>query len=77
MGKDFARFSTFARGQIVAMRMEGAKPEKIRKAFKKKNGRTANLRAIDDVLAHAQADPSWEGENSSAGGHSRPTMRAQ
>ena len=70
MGKGYARFSTFARGQIVGMRMEGAKREKIRKKIKKKNGRTANLRAIDDVLAHARVDLSWEGGDSSAGGRS-------
>ena len=64
----FARFTPFTRGKIVGKWEEGAPRERIRKTVRKKDGRAANLRAIDGVIAHARADPDWQGENSSAGG---------
>ena len=67
----FARFSPFARGKIVGQAEAGASRAKIHKTVRKKDGRKANLRAIDAVLARARSDPDWEGEDSCAGGGGR------
>ena len=77
MGKSFARFSVFARGMIVGMHLQGASRQLIRKTVKKKDGKQGNLRAIDSVVAHARADPSWDGKDSSAGGRPRQLSSEQ
>ena len=64
----FARFSPFARGKIVGKAGEGASARKIRKSVLKQDGRGLSVRAVDAVIAKARADPTWQGENSSAGG---------
>jgi hypothetical protein len=64
----FARFTPFSRGKIVGKAEEGASTKAIRKTVLKKDGRLASLRAIDAVVAKAKSDPSWQGEDSSAGG---------
>lgn len=64
----FARFTPFSRGKIVGKAKEGASTKAIRKTVLKKDGRLASLRAIDAVVAKANSDPSWQGEDSSAGG---------
>ena len=68
MVKSFARFCAFSRGKIVGKAEEGASREKIRKDVLKKNGKKASLRAIDGILAHARADPKWQGEEIISGG---------
>jgi transposase len=64
----FARFTPFSRGKIVGKAEEGVSTKAIRKTVLKKDGRLASLRAIDAVVAKAKADPTWQGEDSSAGG---------
>ena len=63
-----ARFTSFSRGKIFGKAEEGASAKSIRETVLKKNGRRASLRAIDAVVAKAKSDPSWQGEDSSAGG---------
>ena len=68
MVKSFARFTSFARGKIVGKAEEGASRNNIRKEVRKKDGKRASLKAIDQVLAHARQDPNWQGTDSVAGG---------
>ena len=63
-----ARFTPFARGRILGKADEGASRGKIRKEVLRKDGKKASLRCLDKVLAHARADPYWQGEDSAAGG---------
>ena len=64
----FARFTPFSRGTIIGMAEAGVAMAAIRKAVLKKDGRRASLRAIDACIAKARSDPTWQGEDSSAGG---------
>ena len=63
-----ARFNAFTRGKIVSKAEEGAPRARIRASVLKKDGTQASLRSIDKVLAHARANPEWQGEDSQAGG---------
>lgn len=46
----------------------GAPRKSIRDTVRKKDGKKASLRCIQKILAHAQEDVAWQGENSRAGG---------
>ena len=76
MVKSFARFSKFQRGKICGKAEEGASRSKIRKACLKKDGKRANIRAIDAIIAHGQ-DPEYEGEDSRAGGRPRELAESE
>ena len=68
MVKSMARFTPFARGRIVGMAQGGAPRMSIRDTVRKKDGKKAGLRAIDEILAHARNDVAWDGGDSRGGG---------
>ena len=72
MPKSFARFTAFQRGRIVGQAEAGEARKNIRKSCRKKDGRSAGMRAIDAIIAHAEAS-----ENSSAGGRPRELTKQE
>ncbi len=75
MGK-YARLDAFTRGQIWGLRQAGKDRPQIRRLVKKKDGKHPTLRTVDNVLSKKKGDPSWHGENSSAGGRT-PSLSAK
>ena len=49
----------------------GAQRQDIREKVRKTDGKRANIRAIDAIIAHARDDPDYDGHNSGAGGRPR------
>ena len=66
MAKSFARFTPFQRGRIVGQAEAGASRSNIRRTCRKKDGQSANMRAIDAIIARRR-DSDYQGEDSSAG----------
>jgi hypothetical protein len=67
MGK-YGRLDAFARGQILGLRQGGAGRLEITRLVKKKDGKHPTVRTVDNILSTKEADPSWHGEDSRAGG---------
>ena len=67
MGK-YARLDAFTRGQIVGLRQAGKTRGEITRLVRKKDGKRPTVRSVDNVLSKKKADPTWHGEDSSAGG---------
>ena len=63
-----ARLDAFSRGMIWGMHLVGTPRETIRQKALKKDGTAPRMNAVDKVIAHKAADPTWTGEESSAGG---------
>ena len=53
------------------MKLAGARRQKMREAVRKTDGTMPSLKAVADILNHYEADPEWDGEDSSAGGRPR------
>ena len=70
----FARFTPFVRGKIVGKAEVGVPQEQIRTSVRKKGGYATSTRAIQHVVAKAKSDPSWQGEDSSAGGRAQSLL---
>ena len=66
-----ARLTPAARNRIIGMRMAGAPREEMRDKARKTDGSKPSLRAVDEVIAHYEEDPEWDGEDSCAGGRPR------
>ena len=64
----FGRFTPFVRGKIVGKAEVGVPQAQIRTSVPKKDGYAASRRAIQHLVAKAKPDPSWQGDDSSAGG---------
>ena len=66
-----ARLDAFSRGMIWGMHVVDTPRSTIREKVLKKDGTHPQLNAIDKVIAHKTADPTWYGEDSVAGGRPR------
>ena len=72
-----ARMDAFTRGRILGLREAREEREDFVNRVKKKDGTRPSLRAVDNVLAKFQHEPTWRGEDSKAGGRPRALTKLQ
>ena len=63
-----ARLDAWARAQICTMHLLGKTPSEIVATVRKKDGSKPTVGSVNKVVARKRANPSWRGEDSSAGG---------